>query len=336
MKAPLTRLGLVMRLSWLGLALLGACLVALAFGSTSIDLRAALAVGEGPDARILWEHRLPRVLLGLAAGAVLGAAGATLQGLLRNALADPFIVGVSGGAALGAAAVGLTGLGMSIAEPVGGFIGAWVALVLVMALASRQGRISPLRMLLVGVVFNAFAGAVLMLLQAMAEPGAVQRVLLRLMGSLATDPSRPLVLPLVLGAAAAGLVPMILRARALDLLGFGEATARSLGVDTQRLERVLFLALSISIGAVVAVTGLIGFVGLMVPHLIRLAWGPDHRLLVPASALGGACLVVLADAAVRVAAVPLGTELPVGVLTTGLGGPLFIWLLTRDARRGQT
>lgn len=329
---PLTLRRLVGVLAALMAGALATAAAALIVGSETIDLGLALGSPGSQQHIILWDHRMPRVLQGLATGAALAACGAALQGLLRNPLADPFILGVSGGAALGSAMVGLTGLAAVVAEPVGGFIGALVALAVVTSVASRGGRTSPLHMLLVGVVFNAFAGSLLMVLQAVADAAAVQRVLLRLMGTLSVDPSRPLLLPALVTASLVGVVGLTVKSRSLDLLALGDETARSLGVEPERLRRVLFVIISIAVGAVVAATGLIGFVGLIVPHAIRLAFGPDHRLLIPASALGGAALVVGADAVVRLLSGPLGTELPVGVLTTALGGPLFLWLLHRDAR----
>ncbi len=328
-RAPLTRARLTLVLGVL--ALLAAAVAALAtlVGATALDLGQALSDPASLHHTILWDHRIPRVLQGVVVGAVLSASGAALQGLLRNPLADPFILGVSGGAALGAALVGLTGLAAVVAEPLGGFLGALAALLVVTALSTRGGRTSPLHMLLVGVVFNAFAGAALMLLQALAGAEAVQRVLLRLMGTLTVDASQPLLLPLVTGAGLVGLLLTWAWARQLDLLALGDRTARTLGVDPERLRRRLFVVLSVAIGAVVAATGLIGFVGLIVPHGVRMLWGPDHRLLIPASALLGAVFVVAADAAVRALAGPLGTSLPVGVLTTALGGPLFLLLLRR-------
>jgi iron complex transport system permease protein len=188
-------------------------------------------------------------------------------------------------------------------------------------------------MLLIGVIFNAFAGAMLMVLQALADAASVQRVLLRLMGSLAVDPTRPLLLPALVATAGVATLALVRYARSLDLLALGDDTARSLGVRPDRVRLVLFAALSLPIGAVVAVSGMIGFVGLIVPHGIRLALGPDHRLLLPASALAGAAFVVLADGIVRLLVTPLGTELPVGVVTAAVGGPVFVWLLRR---RGQS
>ena len=176
----------------------------------------------------------------------------------------------------------------------------------------------------------------MMVLQAVGDANAVQRVLLRLMGSLSVDPSRPLLLPIVTVGAIVGLSIAMSKPRALDLLAFGDRTARSLGVHPEAIRRRVFFALSVAIGVVVSATGLIGFVGLIVPHGVRTLTGPDHRLLVPACALCGAALVGIADTTVRALAGPLGTELPVGVLTTGLGGPLFLILMARAARGGRT
>src|SRR5690606_27268302 len=156
-----------------------------------------------------------------------------------------------------------------------------------------------------------------------ADPGALQAAVFRLMGSVGADPSRPALLPILAGALAVGLVAALAHARALNVLALGDDTARSLGVDPDRLRLRLFVLLSIPIGAVVAVTGLIGFVGLIVPHAVRLALGPDHRALLPVSALVGGAFVVVADAVVSALAPALGTELPVGVLTALVGGPLF-------------
>ncbi|MCB9732096.1 MAG: iron ABC transporter permease [Deltaproteobacteria bacterium] len=292
-----------------------------------LDLKTALDDPASWQARALWSLQVPRVLQGLVAGATLALSGAALQGLLRNALADPFILGVSGGAALGSTAAVLTGLGAAVAAPTGGFLGALGALLLVTALASERGRVAPLRVLLVGVVFNALAGAGLMVLQAFADPGALQAAVFRLMGSVGADPSRPALLPILAGAFAVGLAAALAHARSLDVLALGDDTARSLGVDPDRLRLRLFVLLSVPIGAVVAVTGLIGFVGLIVPHAVRLALGPDHRALLPISALVGGAFVVVADAVVSALSPALGTELPVGVLTALVGGPLFLALL---------
>ncbi|PIE17162.1 MAG: iron ABC transporter [Proteobacteria bacterium] len=292
-----------------------------------VDLAAALEDPASWQRQALTTLQLPRIAQGLLVGAVLAMSGAALQGLLRNPLADPFILGVSGGAALGSAAVTLLGLGAALAEAAGGFAGALGALLLVTALASDRGRISPLRMLLIGVVFNALAGAALMVLHALADPGAVQVTLIRLMGSVGADPSQPLLLPILALALVVGGAALLASARSLNLLALGDETARSLGVDPDRLRLLLFVLVSLPIGAVVAITGLIGFVGLIVPHAVRLAVGPDHRLLLPLAALFGAGFVTLADASVSALAGPIGTELPVGVVTALVGGPVFLALL---------
>jgi iron complex transport system permease protein len=263
-------------------------------------------------------------------GAVLGASGAALQGLLRNPLADPFILGVSGGAALGASAVAILGWGALMTEAVGGFVGAFLALALVTAMATRQGRLRPLDVLLIGVIFNAFAGALLMLLQSLGSSDAVHRVLLRLMGNLATDPSEPLILPVALGGLSILMVSLVWHARALNALALGDTTAQSLGIAPDRVRGWLFFTISLAVGAVVATAGMIGFVGLVVPHVVRILFGPDHRVLIIASALLGATFVVLADGCVRLLSESLLTELPVGVVTALIGGPMFIWLLRRS------
>lgn len=332
MPGPLTRRRYALAL----LALAGLCalaaIVGLSIGPSGVELAAIFDSGH-PRHELLMDHRLPRVLQALVTGAVLAGSGAALQGLLRNPLADPFILGVSGGAALGATAVSLLGLGSMLAESAGGFVGAALATLIVTVLATRGGRIRPLDMLLIGVVFNAVAGAGMLLMQALSGPEAVHRTLIRMMGTLTVDPARPLTLPLLAGCGALMGVTLLARARRLDLLALGDDTARSLGVEPDRLRLGLLLIISLAVGAVVAVTGLIGFVGLIVPHALRLALGPDHRLLLPASFLGGAAFVVLADSIVRALAVPLGTDLPVGAVTATIGGPLFLVLLRRRGQR---
>lgn len=303
--------------------------------SEAFDLGTALA-GPGTVDYALWSLLLPRVLNGLVVGAVLGASGAALQGLLRNPLADPFILGVSGGAALGASVVALLGLGSLMSEAAGGFAGAFLALGVVTTMASRQGRIRPLDVLLVGVIFNAFAGALLMLLQALGSPDAVHRVLLRLMGSLAIDPHEPTILPLTTLGLCLLLLALMLYARSLNAMAMGETVARSLGVEPDKVRFLLFLTISASVGAVVATTGMIGFVGLVVPHTLRLLLGPDHRVLIIASTFLGAIFVVLADGCVRLLSDPLLTELPVGVVTALVGGPMFIWLYRRSEGESWT
>lgn len=305
----------------------------------SVDLGPALSDPASWQHQALFKLQLPRIAQGLAVGAVLGVAGAALQGLLRNPLADPYVLGVSGGAALGSASVSLVSTALLATSPLmlaplGGFAGALAALAVVMALGSERGVPSPLRMLLVGVVVNALAGAALMVLAALGDATTVQRTLVRLMGTLGADPAEPLLVPIVLVAAVIALIAVLPSALALNLLALGDDTARSLGLDPDHLRRRLFVLLSLPVGAVVAVTGLIGFAGLVVPHAVRLVAGPDHRRLVPLSAAFGAAFVALADATVSALAPALGTELPVGVVTALVGGPVFLALLRVRLARG--
>ncbi len=330
----------------LGLATVLAALAAsCSLGAQPISLARALS-GADPDRSILLGLRLPRALLGAVVGCALAAAGTALQALLRNPLADPFVLGVSGGAALGgtlvllaatAAARVLAPLGpiLGSAPPVaaGAVAGAAGATLLVFALGRVGGRLLPEAALLVGVVFNAFAAAMITLLKVLVPPDQAARLLYWLMGAIGYETSGTLALgaAVVLVAVAALLV---LSAR-LNLLALGEDEAASLGVHVSRARAGVLLAASAATGAAVALSGMVGFVGLIVPHAVRRVLGPDHRLLVPASALFGAAFLVIADALARVAFLPLGTEPPVGALTAFLGGPLFLWMLRRANRSGQ-
>ena len=327
-----------------GLAALCACVAAaLLLGPQPISLAAALA-GAEPDHAILFGLRLPRVILGALVGAALAAAGVALQALLRNPLAEPFVLGVSGGAALGgtaalaaAAAAGpasvlgaVVGSGASVA--LGASIGAAASTALVFALGRIGGKLVPEAALLVGVVFNAFAAGVITVVKVMVPPEEAARLLYWLMGAVGyADPGT-----LVTGAVfvAVAVTVLVAASAQLNLLSLGDDEASSLGVDVGRARGVVFLAASLATGAAVALAGLVGFVGLIVPHLLRKVFGPDHRILLPASVLFGAAFLVLADAAARLAFLPLGSEPPVGALTALLGGPLFLWLLRRTERSG--
>ncbi|BDG10453.1 FecCD family ABC transporter permease [Anaeromyxobacter paludicola] len=336
-----TRLGLTVAAGLLALA--AAIAVSSTLGSQPVSLAAALRGGE-PDRTILLGLRLPRALLGALVGAALAAAGAALQALLRNPLAEPFVLGVSGGAALGgtlvllaATFVGQVAAGagalLGSAPPValGAIAGAAAATALVFALGRIGGRLVPEAALLVGIVFNAFAAAVITILKVLVPPDEAARLLYWLMGSLGY------VSPGTLAMGAVGVLASVallgaLSAR-LNLLALGDDEAASLGVDVGRARALVFLGASAATGAAVALSGMVGFVGLIVPHAARRVLGPDHRVLVPASALFGAAFLVLADAVARVAFLPLGTEPPVGALTAFAGGPLFLWLLRRGERR---
>jgi iron complex transport system permease protein len=320
-------------------ALAGASALALLLGPQPVSLAAALA-GTEPDRAILLGLRLPRVLLGGLVGAALGTAGVALQALLRNPLAEPFVLGVSGGAALGGTAVlaASAALGPATAGAIAGgtavalgaSVGAAASTALVFALGRIGGRLVPEAALLVGVVFNAFAAGLITVVKVMVQPEEASRLLYWLTG--AVGYASP-------GTAAAGGVlvaistaVLVLLSGQLNLLSLGDDEAASLGVEVGRARGAVFLAASLATGAAVALAGLVGFVGLIVPHLLRRAFGPDHRVLVAASALFGAAFLILADAAARLAFLPLGSEPPVGALTALLGGPLFLWLLRRTER----
>lgn len=288
--------------------------------------------GDGAAADIVLRVRLPRVVLGGLVGASLAVAGALFQALLRNPLADPYILGVSGGAALAGIAVMTLGSALGLgyaAVPPAAFAGAVVTVLLLFAVAGPTGRLSPTTLLLTGVVFNAFASAAIVFLASTAGLTEGAGIFLWLIGNL-SDARPELAVPVTVFLAA-GLACAVPLARGLNLLALGEESAAQLGVDVERVKRVLLLATSLMVGAAVSVSGLIGFVGLIIPHGLRLALGPDHRLLVPAAALGGGAFLIVCDTVART--LLGGRELPVGAVTALAGGPLFLWLLRRHHRR---
>ncbi|MDX6749824.1 iron ABC transporter permease [Geminicoccaceae bacterium 1502E] len=314
----------------LALAVLLLLVGSAATGRVTLPLLAAMgeiAAGQStPGSIILLELRLPRALLGGLVGASLGLAGAAMQGLLRNPLAEPGVVGVSGLAAFGAVVAFYTGLSarFAYALPLGGIAGAFAAVALLYALAGRRGGL--LSLVLAGMALNSLAGALTALaLNLSPNPYASFEIVFWLMGSLA-DRS----LGMVALAAPPMLLGWLLLARAgpaLDALSLGEDTARSLGFDLGRVRLRIIMATALAVGAAVAVAGVIGFVGLVVPHLLRpLVGHRPGRLLLP-SALGGAVLVLAADIAIRLLAT--GPELKLGVLTALLGAPFFLWLVVR-------
>ncbi len=327
-------LGVLLALALLVSGSVGIALTAGPSGLSSQEVWAVLsgAVDKGPAADIVLRVRLPRVQLGLCVGAALAVAGVLFQALLRNPLADPFVLGVSGGATLGGILVlslgGLVGLG-SQAVPPAAFAGAILTTVLLYAVAGGQGRLSPTTLLLTGVVFNAFASAAIVFLASLAGRTEGASLFLWLIGSLSA--LRGDITGLVALFLALGLLCSWPLARGLNLLALGEESASQLGVDVERQKRVLLVATSLMVGAAVAAAGLIGFVGLIIPHLLRLVLGPDHRLLIPAAALGGAAFLVACDTLAR--SLPGGRELPVGAITALAGGPLFLWLLRRHQLR---
>jgi iron complex transport system permease protein len=314
-------------------------LAALGLGAADVPPAQMLAVLTGRDApelatTIVLTLRLPRVLLAALAGAGLALAGVGFQALTRNPLADPAVLGVSGGAALGAVVGQLAGLEGSLLATFGlaalAFAGALVAAGLVYVIASVGRRLPVQTLLLAGVIVGLFFSATITLLLSLVDFTRLGGILHWLMGSLGAMGYRP-VLVMAVGVAVGGGA-IFAQARALNVLALGEEPALQLGVEAERVKRVIFVAASLLTGVVVAHTGPIGFVGLIVPHAVRLALGSDNRVLVPVAAGAGAAFLVLADTLARLAVRP--AELPVGVITAFGGAPFFVYLLRTRFRRG--
>jgi iron complex transport system permease protein len=316
------------------LCVLAACVVAALLASATLGeyplgLRRALLDPLSVDASVFWRLRVPRAVLGALVGAALGASGSALQALLKNPLADPFILGVSGGAALGATVALALGLTAFAGPSLFAFAGSVAAMGLVLTVGGT--RRSPYAALLTGVVFNAFASAAITGIKTLISPDKVGEILYWLAGSLGYETPRTLAGAAVLQVACVGVLWR--QSGRLNLLSLGDEDASSLGVPVDRTRILVLLATSFSVAGAVALSGLVGFVGLIVPHLLRLLLGPDQRLLVPASALGGAAFLVLSDLFTRLLFPVFHTELPVGVVTAVLGGPFFIYLLQRSEAR---
>lgn len=282
---------------------------------------------------ILGQIRVPRTLLGLAVGAVLALSGVAMQGLFRNPLADPGLVGVSSGAALGAAIAIVAGASVGglpdAIEPyllsISAFAGGLIVTGIVYRLGRRDGQTSVGIMLLAGVAMTALAGSIIGLFSYLADDATLRTLTFWNLGTL-NGASYTRLWPLLLVCL---LVILWLprRAKALNALLLGESEARHLGIEVERLKRELVLCIAMGVGAAVAAAGLIGFVGLIVPHLVRLIAGPDHRVVLPASALAGASLLLLADVFARLVLAP--AELPIGIVTALIGAPFFLFLLVR-------
>jgi iron complex transport system permease protein len=327
----------VARFLLLGLLLAGSLLLGLVVGPADLgpdQVRRVLAGGGEDTARsIVLGIRLPRVVLAALVGASLALAGAVLQALLRNPLAEPYVLGVSSGAAVGAVAavvLGAVALGPWVL-PLCAFAGALLAIGLVLRVASGGGFAVDTRVLLLaGVVVGAFFNAVILLLLTMGDAETFRSAVFWMMGSLSgADWGSAGLLALFLVPSSAGLWAL---ARPLNLLSVGEETALYLGTRVEWVKRAVYLVASLLVAAAVAVSGAIGFVGLIVPHAVRLAWGSDHRVLLPASVLAGGAFLALVDTLARVVAQP--AELPVGVVTALVGVPLFVALLVRERDRG--
>lgn len=305
--------------------------VAILLHHAGIDLD--IAYTQQQDA-IVWAIRMPRVILAILVGSALAVSGAVLQGMFRNPLADPGLIGVSSGAALGAVAsvaLGFSALGVATL-PASAFVGGVIASIAVYLMARHDGRTEVVTLVLTGIALNTVAGAMTGLLTYVASDQQLRAVVFWSLGSLgsATWTSVGASFPFIL----TGLLLIPRWSAALNLFVLGEREARHLGVDTERVRLKLILVTALMTGAAVAVAGVVGFVGLIVPHVIRLVAGPNHRVLIPACALGGASLVLIGDLVARTIAAP--AELPLGVVTALLGGPflLVLMLRTRSAQGG--
>jgi len=287
------------------------------------------------DAIILFDIRLPRLALGILVGAALAVSGAVMQGLFRNPLADPGLVGVGAGAGLGAIGAIVLGAMLPLAlrdalgyylVPVAAFLGGWLTTILLYRMSTHRGRTSVAVMLLGGIAIAALAGALSGILIYMANDAELRDLTFWGLGSLAGATWDKVALGGALIVLALGATPFL--ARALNGLALGEGPAAHLGVPVQKMKNAAILTVAAATGAAVAVSGGIGFIGIVVPHLLRLMIGPDHRWLLPNAALLGASLLILADMIARSVVAP--AELPIGIVTATLGGPFFLWILMRN------
>ena len=318
-----------------------AVLISLVVGTVNISLSDAVStlVGKAASSQtetILFDIRLPRILMAIFVGAVLASTGAVMQGLFRNPLADPSLIGVSSGASVGASLMIVTAggfiqsgalVGLSLVA-VGAFFGGFAATLLVYRLATSGIGTSVTTMLLAGIAIGALAGALNSLLSYFSDNDMLRQISLWQMGNLSGASWLKVSL---MGAVAVLLMLLFPRdSKALNALLLGESEARHLGIDVQRVKRRLIVLTALGVGVSVALAGLVGFVGLIMPHIVRLAIGPDHRWLVPASALAGATLLVIADSLARIVVIP--AELPTGILTALLGAPFFVALLLQQRK----
>ena len=302
-------------------------IIGLLFDKVGIDLGVEYTRREEA---VVWVIRLPRMIMAALVGAGLGISGAALQGLFRNPLADPGLIGVSSGAAFAVALsimIGITAWGAFV-QPLAAFVGGLTLTFLIYGFARRGGRQQMATMLLVGIAVNAMLGAALSFILSFSDDAELRDIVFWTLGSLAGS-----IWSYVLAAAPLILVAvlyLIRQAGALNLLSLGDSEARHLGLRVQRSQLMIVTAAAMATGAGVAVAGVVGFVGLIAPHMVRLAVGPDHRKLMPASAIAGAILVLGADLAARTIVAP--AELPLGVLTALIGTPIFLFLIDRSRR----
>lgn len=320
-----------------GLLLLALFIAALAIGMcsgpTSFSPAEWLEAVRGdatPAGTILWRIRLPRVVTGAITGGVLAVSGVVFQALLRNPLAEPYLLGVSSGAALGAVSALALGLSSSayLALPLAALLGALAAIAVVFEVARVAGRLDTRVLLLAGVVVSSFLSACVLLILTFVRAETLRSVFFWTMGSL-SGASWPMIAA-VLAYSVPALLVLFGLSRHLNALTLGEETASHLGTETERVKRMAFVLASLLAAAAVSVAGVIGFVGLVIPHAVRMSGVRDHRVLTPVSFVAGACALILADAAARTVAAPM--EVPVGVVTAFLGVPMFLVLLRRAVR----
>jgi iron complex transport system permease protein len=315
------------------LLLLVVSLISLSIGSVAIPFKEVIkfligGIVSEENRTILLSIRLPRILLAIIVGGGLSVAGVVFQALLRNPLAEPFILGVSSGGTLGAVIAITFGIGLSIVTiPAFAFAGSLIVMLVVYSVSERYGRLEPTTLLLVGIMTGAFFNALILLMIALKHQEA-RGALLWLMGNLASAELNSLLIvaPFVLAA----VVIIFLYSRNYNLIAIGEETAANLGLEVEKFKRISYLLASMITGLVVSVSGVIGFVGLLVPHICRMMFGSDHRLVVPVSFFMGAIFLVAVDMIARTIISP--AEIPVGAVTAVVGAPLFVWMLRRSAR----
>ncbi len=337
---PLTVQRLVWTCGGLVLLLLGCVLLALKLGAVPISVTdlvidlGRIAIGRANDLPteyrlIVFDLRLPRILLGILVGAALSVSGASFQALLRNPLADPYVLGVSSGAAVGSIVAIIVAPQFALITPLGAFLGAGATIAAVYFLSRREGQLDSTTLLLGGIISASFFSAIIMFLMTTLSGRDLRGLVFWLMGDLSTPVPASLQWIITVGLLA-GIGAIYSTSADLNLLLTGEREASHLGVDVTRVKLVVYVSASLLTALAVSASGAIGYVGLLVPHAVRLVFGSDYRLLIPASALCGAMAIVLADTLARTVVPP--TELPVGAMTAMAGAPVFIYLLRRGLR----
>ncbi|MEO8167240.1 MAG: iron ABC transporter permease [bacterium] len=330
-RSPLTLRRTIIVLSSLTLLLIAVSILGLSIGSVSIPFRTVVdsfidrgAVPE-TELSILFDIRVPRLILAMVVGAGLSIAGVVFQALLRNPLAEPYILGISSGGTVGAIiAIGLSFGASAFTTPLASLVGSLLVMMLVYSLAHRRGQLDTNTLLLAGVMVGAFFNAAVLLIIAVFNQ-ELRNAFLWLMGNFsgANMESLAVVTPAVLLASAF----LLFQSKNYNLIATGDETALQLGIEVKIVKRVSYFLASLITGLVVSVSGVIGFVGLIIPHMCRMLFGPDHRLLVPASMLMGASFMIVADLLARTLLAP--TEIPVGAVTAAIGAPLFVYLLKK-------